>query len=345
MAEDTQARGAGAGDPHRLSEMLAGYWHIQVAAAAAELGLPEHLASGPMDINALAKASGTDTRGLYRLLRALITLGLCEETEAGFALTPAGRPLRADAPGSLRGGVLHAAKQLWPVWSDLAICVKTGGPSPNVLSGPAGFADFANHPEQAHIFNQSMVDSSRRIAAEAAAAYDFSSFSCLMDVGGGYGGLLAGLLAANPKPQGVVFDLAYLANGATHYLQSAGLGARARFVGGDFFKEIPAIADCYVLKFIIHDWNDERARTILANCRAAAGASGRIVLLERIIPEKVSDTPKDRSVIGGDLTMMPYDGLERTESEYRALFADAGLALTAVTPLPSGFSVIEAQAR
>ncbi len=293
------------------------------------------MAEGPRHVGDLAAAAGADPQRLGRLLRALATLDLCRQLGDGmFELTRAGQVLRADAPGSLRGMAMHVGGMIWRSWGDLAYVVRTGKPSPSVASGPEGFAAFAADPAAAAVFNQSMVDGSRRVAAQLAAHYDFSRFCTVMDVGGGYGAVLAVLLQADSERRGIVFDLPYLAESTTDFLAREGVGGRAGFVGGSFFEQVPALADCYLLKYIIHDWDDAHALTILQKCREAAGTTGTVLLIEQIVPEHVEPTAAHRLIARGDLTMMVYGGTERTEAEYRALLAEAGLRIARIVPIP-----------
>ena len=239
---------------------------------------------------------------------------------------------------------LHTGGDIYRAFGELADSVRSGQPPAWVRYGPDGFADLNVDPEAAKVFNQAMVDGSKKIAMQAAQAYDFSRYPRIMDVGGGYGAVLAVLLQQNPLQQGSILDLPHGANGAGTYLEKEGVLERARYITGSFFDAVPAEADCYVLKFIIHDWADDYARSILSNCAAAARQSGGVVvLLERIVPEHIAASPDHRNVIRGDLTMMLWAGKERTEAEYRSLFADAGLELAQIIPLPDSFAVIEAR--
>jgi predicted O-methyltransferase YrrM len=187
-----------------------------------------------------------------------------------------------------------------------------------------------------------MAEQSLEVGREVASLYDFSRFRSVMDVGGGYGAVLRALLEHHAGLRGTVLDLPMLAERARRYLEEAGVGERAAYQGGDFFAAVPSGADAYVLKFIIHDWDDSKAIPILRNCARAAGAGGVILLIEQIVPDPVTD--RDQRVIRGDLTMMTVGGKERTLAEYRELCAAAGLGVARVVAMPSGFSVIETAA-
>jgi orsellinic acid C2-O-methyltransferase len=252
--------------------------------------------------------------------------------------------LRANVPNSMRGRALHVGGALWRAFADLATVVRTGHPMPSLATGSTGFEEMQRDPARLHAFQLSMAESSRRAAADVIAAYDFGRFAHVMDVGGGYGALLAAILEAFPKLQGTVLDLPYLSAGAGEYLANSGSAKRARFVSGDFFRAVPVGADCYLLKFIIHDWDDERSLQILNNCRIAAGANGVVAIVERIVPDHVIQSNAHCEVIRGDLTMMAYGGTERTEAQYRELLAKAGLRLSAIAHTTGVFSIIEARA-
>ena len=326
-----------------LRAHLSGYWKAQVAAAAAQLGLPEKISGRTIDTASLASELKVHPDSLFRFLRAMAALGLArDEGNQRFSLTAAGELLKPDVPGSLRGMALHIGTLLWPAWGQLAEAVRTGAPPPGIKHGPHGFAELNTEPEQAAIFNQSMVDGSKRIAALASDAYDFSKFKCVMDVGGGYGAVLAGVLQSNPKLQGLILDLPHAENGAKAYLAAQGVAERARYIIGSFFDEIPAEADCYLLKFIIHDWNDGYARKIIARVgEAARKTRGTVILLERPLPERIEQREDHAGAVQGDLTMMLWDGKERTIADYRALLEGAGLKLTSTVPIGDGFSAIE----
>ena len=332
-------------DPQQyVSGLIGGYWAAQVACAAASLELPDRLAAGPMSAEDLARAAEAHAPSVRRLLRAMVSLGLCTQAADGrFALTEAGGYLRADTPGSMRGRALFIGDRLWKQFSDLTQQVKTGGRTQAVLGGAEGFEAMKDDPAGLHTFQHAMAESSRMAARDSMAVYDFGRFARVLDLGGGYGGVLAELLKAHPDQTGAVFDLPFLKAGAAAYLETAGLGARARFLGGSFFEAVPGGFDLVLMKFIIHDWGDAEARTILTNARAAAGAGATLVLIEQVVPDVIAASPAHQAVIRGDLTMMAIGGMERTAEEYRALLAEGGWRLDGIMPTASPFSVIEAK--
>jgi orsellinic acid C2-O-methyltransferase len=330
-------------DAQHLSSLINGYWAAQVLNVAATLGIADRLASGPSGADELAAAAQAHAPSVLRLMRALQTLGICRAVEGGrFELTPAGQFLRADVPGSLRGRALFTGDMLWRQFSDLNHVVRTGERTRAVVSGPEGFEALAADPARLDAFQQAMAEGSVRAARDALRVFDFGRFANVLDLGGGYGGVLAVLLASHPSMRGAVCDLSFLAQPATRYLARAGVADRARFLAGDFFQSVPSGYDAYVMKFVIHDWDDERATCILRNCRAAAGPSTRVILLEQVVPDVLGTSTADQAVIRADLTMMTMGGKERTAEEYRTLLAGAGWRLERIARASAEFSVLEA---
>ncbi|HSG33353.1 MAG TPA: methyltransferase [Sphingomonadaceae bacterium] len=328
----------------QLRDLIGSYWKPHVVTAAAQLGIADAMGDKAAGAEVLAGRLGLDPEALARLLRAMTALGLaCEEEDRAFTLTELGMCLRADSPHSLKGMALHVGTQLSPAFAALAECVRTGRPPDFVKHGPDGFAEFADKPEAAAVFNQSMVDNSRRIAGHASSACDFTRFATIMDVGGGYGAVLATLLKAAPQARGCVLDLGHARDGALRLFEQEGVADRARYVEASFFETLPETADCYVLKYILHDWNDAYARDIVARVgEAAAKSGGTAILIEKIMPDRFEARPGHAIAAQGDLTMMLWGGKERTEQEFRELLAHGNLALTQTIPLPDNHFVIEA---
>lgn len=284
----------------RVAGLIDGFWTTQVLCAAVALRLPDLLASGPRTPDVLARASEAHAPSVARLLRALVTLGICRAAANGaYELTDTGQLLRADILGSARGRTLFNGGMLWRQFGDLTNVVKFGRTTTAMVSGREGFDRLADDPVTLAAFQQAMAESSIRAAEDATKVYDFSRFKTVLDVGGGYGGVLSVLLRTNPKMEGAVFDLAYLAKDAESYLSKAGVATRARFIGGDFFKAVPAGYDCYHLKFIIHDWDDEHALAILKSCCAVSTKDTKLILLEQVVPDVLEDKPEHRAVIRG----------------------------------------------
>jgi hypothetical protein len=327
----------------RLFELINASWTTQAVHAAVELDLPDLLAAGPQRAESLARASACDPDALARLLRALAALDLCRERDGAYELTPTGALLRSDAPVSLRAWAIQAGRHLWPAWGRLAESVRTGASERKRTTGSDTFDDFDRERETAAVFNRAMAEITRLIAHEVARAVDFSRVARVVDVGGGYGELLATVLAVHPPLQGVLFDLPHAIDGAGAFLAAAGVAGRCELVAGSFFESVPGGADAYLLKSVLHDWEDERCARILQNCRRAAHARSRLVLVERVMAERVMPGPRDRAIARADLNMLvARAGRERSESGYRELLAGAGFRIERIRPVPLEFSVIEA---
>jgi hypothetical protein len=326
----------------RVSGLITGCWTTQVVHAAVKHGVVDALAAGSASASAIAARLSLHPRATFRLLRALAGLGLCaHEAEDAFALTEEGRLLASDATGSLRVYALHWGGRTWSALGQLEATLKTGAPFQD--SGRDGFLSMKDKPDQAHVFNMSMVRLTREVAPEIVAAYDFSAALDVVDLGGGYGALLAAVLHANPHLTGAAADLAYMEEEALRFLAAEDVGGRARFVAVDFFDAVPAGADVYLLKFIIHDWDDADAIAILRVLAAAMGPDAKALVVERLAPERAEAGARHEAVLRGDIQMMvSTGGVERTEAEYDALFAAAGLRRTRTIPTASAFSILEA---
>jgi len=348
MARPTQASEAAAPGPgdaaDRLLAMIDGSWVTQAVYVAAELRIADLLARGPMDSQALARAASADAAALRRLLRALATVEVVRELDDGsFELTPLGERLRDDHPESVRGwSVLIGGKQ-WPVWGNLLYSVRTGRSARSMLTGTEGFGHLDKDPEWAALFHRAMAEQTRLIAPAVVRAYDFSPFRRVADVGGGRGELLAHVLAASPAATGVLFDLPAAVEEGRHHLERAGLAARCEFIAGSFFESVPPGADAYLLKSIIHDWDDPPARQILERCRAAMPPGARLLLVERVQPDHPRATAADQAAARSDLNMLvALAAKERTAVEFDALLRSAGFRLTRTVLAGRGHSVLEA---
>jgi O-methyltransferase/methyltransferase family protein len=326
-----------------LFRLLAGYRVSQALYVAATLGLADRLADGPVGSEELARATGTHPGALYRLLRFLAGAGLfLEVAPRRFALTPLGAGLRADAPDSIRPFALMLLDEVhWPAWGQLLHSVRTGETAFARVHG-AGFFDYlARHPEAAGIFQRAMTSNTAQSGEAITWAYDFGGIGRLVDVGGGQGLLLATVLRAHPAMRGVLFDRPEVVAGAGATLEAAGVAERCEVVGGDFFRAVPPGGDAYLLRQVVHDWDDARAAVILAHCRGAMGRAGRLLVVERAL---ASDHRRAMPELHLDLEMLVnLGGLQRTDAEYGALFAAAGFRLSAIVPLGDAahFSVFE----
>jgi len=328
----------------QLARMISSIWVPQAIYATAKLGLADVLAPGALSDRQVAEKAGTHPAATQRLLRALVVLGLVRRGDDGpLELTDLGRCLTSDAPDSVRSwALLWGGPMVWTPWGRLADCVRTGEMAPKLLEGvDSSFELMERYPDDLEHFNRSMLELTRGVAAVLPAAYDFSKARLVVDVGGGFGALLAPLLHAWPGLRGLVYDLPRCADGARKLMAEEGLADRCAFQPGDFFEAVPSGADVYLLKSVIHDWDDAHARGILARCREAKGPDSRLLVLEWIVPDRVG--PGDAGIVGADLNMLVMvGGQERTQAEYRDLLASAGLRVARIIPTPAGMSLIEA---
>ena len=323
-----------------LLRMIRGFQVSQMIYVAAKLGIADLLANGAKNIDEIAAATGTHAPSLHRLLRALASQGIfAEDAEGQFGLTPMAEPLRSDAPDSLRAVTLYTCDPSFQdVWGELLHSVQTGETGFQHLYGMGAWAFRQEHPELNAYFNAYMTSLTTIDSAGIAEDYDFSGIETLVDVGGGQGALIAAILKANPTMRGVVFDQPHVVAGAENLLAAAGVLDRTEVVGGDFFVDMPEGKDCYILKSIIHDWDDDDSIAILKNCREAIRPDGKLLLFEFVIPPGNSPHPGKQSDIN---MLVAPGGQERTEAEYRVLLEKAGFRLTRIVPLQSGKSLVE----
>jgi hypothetical protein len=267
-----------------LYRMAIGHYVSRALAVAAKLGLADQLAEGPLDANELAMATEIQVGPLRRVLRLLASVGVFMENEDGrFALNPLGDCLRTDASESARAMVLlFAGVAIQDSWKELEYCVRTGKPAFRKRGATDPFAEVAESREDAANFDAAMAAGTRMTAMAVAGSYDFSSLGTVVDVGGGNGTLLIGILTVHSHLRGIVFDQARVADPARKEIAAAGLADRCRAVGGDFFEAVPDGGDVYVLKHVIHDWDDERAIAILRNCRLAMAPTAKVTIIEGI---------------------------------------------------------------
>ncbi len=324
-----------------LTQLALGALMSQAVCVAAKLGVADLLAEKPRTVAELAVATQTNARALYRVLRSLASVGIFEETDPKvFALTPLAEPLRSDAPNSVRNGMIFMGEEWhWRVWGEMLYSVRTGKPAWGHIHGGEVFDYFGANPAQAEIFNRAMTDMSVATAPAIVEAYDFSGIGTIADIAGGHGYLLSQVLKANPNTKGVLFDMQSVIDGAGQLLEREGVSERVEKVSGDFFARVPAAADAYVLKHIIHDWDDERAVMILRNINEAMKRDGKVLIIEVVVPE--GNEPHFSKLMDLEMLASP-GGVERTAKEYRELLAAGGLRLTRIIPTKSPFSIIEA---
>ena len=327
----------------RLLGLVSGSWKTQAVHVAARLRIADHLSGGARTVAELAAATGAQPDSLHRFLRALTTIDLILEREDGsFELTPMGALLGDGAPDSLRSWVLHWGGTSWPVWGHLLHSVVTGESARSLVYGTHGFEHLERDAEAAATFHQAMVELTRLVAHDFVRAVDWSRAKRIVDVGGGYGELLAAALLASPGSVGILYDTEQAIERGRAHLRAAGLEHRCEFVAGDFFDWVPRGADTYLLKSVIHDWDDERAAEILASCRRAIAPDGRLLVIERVVPERIGNSPDDQGLACSDLHMLVQLGArERTEAELRGLLLQAGFRTVRVAPLRSTLSLLE----
>jgi DNA-binding Lrp family transcriptional regulator len=309
---------------------------------AAKLGVADRLVDGPRSVADVADAVGADPSSLGRLLRTLASLGVFTQSEPGlFALTPLGRTLASDEPGSMRDVALMWMDTHYDPFSRLIDTVKTGVTAADAHYGQPFFDWISQYPEQVSQFTGAMANLTTGIKAGAVAAYDFDGAGEIVDIGGADGALLAQILAGTPSTTGVTFDLPHVIADAGAAIKGHGLGDRLRAESGNFFDAVPTGADTYLLSIVLHDWDDERAGTILENIRKAAKPGATILALEPVMP--AGDQPHMSKML--DLTMLAMTGgLERTEDEHRQLFERAGLTFRHVVSTPTPMSFVVATA-
>jgi hypothetical protein len=323
-----------------LLRMTNAFQVSQAIHVAATLGIADLLEDGPRSIDDLAQATGTHAPTLYRLLRALASVGVfAEEPDGQFRSTPLAEYLRTNAPRSLRAWAMQIGQQyLWTSWGHLLHSVRTGEPAFPELYGATAWEYRQSHPEEDAVFNAAMTALSAGVVEAIVQSYDFSNVGVLMDVGGGEGVLLAAILAANPTLRGVLFDQPHVVTGANGLLERADVADRCEVVSGSFFEAVPGGADAHLLKSIVHDWDDTATVRILRACRAAIADNGRLLVVEPIIEPGNEPDPAKFS----DLNMLVMlGGQERTAYNFERLYAQAGFRLTNIIRTGSSMAIIE----
>jgi hypothetical protein len=325
-----------------MLHLIHGYAVSQLIYIAARWSLPDHIGRGVQTADALARLTGAQPGPLARVLRGLANIGvLTEEADGSYRLTPLGATLQTAVPGSMAGLAIIHGEVFYPAWSRLNDALRTGSNPFEQQFGTDFFSHLAERPQLDTIFNEFMVRLAVPTARALLQTYDFSSARRIVDVGGGYGTLLAPILAQTPQAVGVLFDTEAILAGTEYLFAAAGMGDRYEAVPGDFFEAVPP-GDHYIVCQILHDWDDDQCRRILGNCLRAAQGARKLLVIERLLPERVT-VPTE--IVEYDLNMMVLgSGRERTETDYRTLLASAGWTTQRVTPLAQDKSLIEAVA-
>jgi hypothetical protein len=336
-----EARAAASEPRDALFRLITGFQVSQAISVAATLGLPNLLHAGPRHADELAAAAGADPSALYRLMRALAAIDIFREVEPGvFALTTASTLLRDDVVGTHAPMArLFGSRQNWLAWGALLHAVRSGTTAFDHVNG-CGVWDYRErHPDEARLFDGAMASGTERYAAAVLEAVDFSVFNHIVDVGGGDGMFLTKILTAHPRAHGTLFDRPDVVVGAATSLASAGVIDRCRTCGGDFFTAVPAGADAYLLKWILHDWDDDHAIAILRTIRRAMAPVSRLFVVEHVIG------PPNAGPDGKFLDLMMLvmtGGRERSRDDFAKLFSAAGLRIGTITATATILSVIEA---
>lgn len=333
---------ASAPPPHaQLIQMASAYWMSKLIYVAAKLGLADHLAAGPQSAADLAGATHTHAPALHRVMRTLASLGVLTEVDGQrFALTPLGDALKTGAPGSARASVLTLGGPAFvAAFEQFPHSLETGATGFEKAMGMPVFDYLAQRPEEAALFSETMVGFHGAEPSAVAAAYDFSGFGTVVDVGGATGNMLAAILNQHAGPRGVLFDLPHVVSAAPALLQAHGVTDRVAIESGSFFEQVPAGGDAYVLSHVLHDWSEAQCLTILGHCRRVMMPDARLLIVEMVLPE--GDAPHPGKML--DMVMLAVPGgQERTAAEYAPLLHKAGFRIDRVVPTESAVSVVDA---
>jgi len=327
-----------------VRQMCMGLRTSQALFVAVSLGIPDLMAEGLRTSSELARATRTYAPSLRRLMRALVALGVFVEMDADrFSLAPAGELLRSAVPNSQRSIVLFlAGPARWQCWSDLLASVRSGEPAADRILGMPLFDYYALHPDESQIHDEAMAAFSSSVATAFLAAYDLTTYRRAVDVGGGSGQLLAQMLCAYPQLSGVLFDLPTVVARAGRTLTEAGVADRCSVQAGSFFETMPTGGDLYLLKNVLHDWDDERAEAILRKCREAMPGDATLLVLDRLLPERAERGCKlDSHLLDLEMLTVSPGGRERTQHEMQALLEGTGFGVNSVITMASSLSIIE----
>jgi hypothetical protein len=326
--------------PPALFQMATGYWVSQAIYVAAKLGIADLLKDGPQSCVALASATGADAPALFRLMRALASVGVFSHVRRDcFALSRLAESLQTDVPGSLKAMVMTIGEIHYQACGSLLHSVRTGSPAFNHVFGTSLFDYLQQDTDAADTFNRGMTNLSDMLAYAILMAYDFAGISSIVDVGGGEGKLLRKILELNPEMRGAVLEMPATIETANQELSDDRCGGRCSYIAGDFFESVPPGADAYLLCGVVHDWDDNRVITILRNCRRAMTKNGRLLLVDTVVPE--TDSKSFSKLL--DLNMLVMTpGRERTQAEFCGLLDASDYRLSRIIPTMAPQSVIEA---
>lgn len=321
----------------KMLDLIGGFWIARSLYLAAKLGVADVLDDRPKTIEQLAAATNTEPRSLYRLLRALASIGIFTEvSDRCFALTPLGTTLQSNSPDSMRYVAMAQMGDDHSLgWSNGLHSLKTGETAFDAATGMSAWDYYARHPEAGQVFSQSMTSLFTSVSQAVAATYDFSQFKTIVDVGGAQGSLISAILRSYPHLKGILFDLPEI-------IATVSVDNNIQPIAGNFFESVPSGGDVYLMRAIIHDWDDEKSLLILKNCHQAMPERGKLLLVESILP------PGNEPSLGkfvDVLMLMMTGGRERSEDEYRSLLQASGFELTRVISTPSMLSIIEAVKR
>jgi hypothetical protein len=326
----------------QIMRMVSGYWTSQVLYVAAKLGIADLLQQGPKTAEELASATQTHPQSLYRFLSSSVSLGLfAEDEQKRFSITPLSDWLRSDVPGSQRATAVLVGDLLYQAWGELLYSVQTGRAAFEKVHEAPFFDYLSKNPEQASLFDEAVGGHGWATTA-LLEAYDFSGIQVLADLGGGNGSAMIAILKKYPDMRGILFDLPGVAQRAKAHIQAAGLADRCQVISGSFMEAVPTGADAYMMRHVIHDWDDEKSVTILKNIHRSMDKDGKLLLGEYILP------PGNTASMarGSDLVMLVISGgQERTEEEFRALYERAGFCLTRIVPTKVGICMIEGKTK
>ena len=327
-----------------ILDLITGFWAAQAVAAVARLGVADELAKGPRTAHELAPILGAHPGALYRLLRAMTSIGVLAKDAAGrFSLTPVGDCLRSGIPGSMRASIASELDTAhWQSWGRLDDSIRTGQPAFQKLFGMSAWEYYrTRNPEEGRLFSENMTAMSGAEMQAILAAYSFAGARLIVDVGGAHGAFLAAVLGKVPQAHGVLFDRREVVELAVAALKEAGVADRVERVSGDFFESVPAGGDLYLLKHILHDWTDDECVTILRSIRKAMAPAARVVVAE--LPILEGDPSPFTALVDVNMLVM-VTGKERTPEEYAELFLRADLKMTSVTSTESPIALLEARA-